>query len=389
MRPGAILLALIASLPAWATDLTQDDIRKILRHGPWPPPIVADVSNRVSGKAEAIDFGARLFLDPRLSSNGQIACATCHVPERAFADGRKLGRGLSGVDRNTQALFDLGQHRWFGWDGANDTLWSQSVRPILDVREMNGSTGQAAALLRRDGDLACRYRQSFGRDADAVDDETLLIDTGKALAAFQETLRSGRSAFDDFRDALVRGDMAAAATYPEPARRGARLFVGRANCAFCHLGPAFTNGEFHDTGIPFFVRPGEADPGRHGGIRKLRASPYTLLGRFNDDPTRATAVGTRHVALQHRNWGEFRVPGLRGVAATAPFMHNGSLATLRDVVRHYSDIDPDRLHADGEAILKPLYMTDGEVDDLVAFLESLSDPRLSSYRYPEARPCAP
>jgi cytochrome c peroxidase len=114
--------------------------------------------------------------------------------------------------------------------------------------------------------------------------------------------------------------------------------------------------------------------GRHGGIKALRESPFTRLGAFNDDPAKAPGTATRHVDPQHRNFGEFRVPGLRNVARTAPYMHAGSLATLHDVVRHYSDFDPDRLHADGEAILKPLGLAGGEIDDLVAFLESLTAP---------------
>jgi cytochrome c peroxidase len=160
--------------------------------------------------------------------------------------------------------------------------------------------------------------------------------------------------------------------YSLAAQRGLRTFVGKGNCNVCHVGPAFTNGEFADTGIPFFLESRKVDSGRYEGIRKLKASPYNLLGRFNDDAARSTAAGTQHVALQQRNYGEFRVPGLRNVARTAPYMHNGSLATLRDVVQRYSDIDEDRVHAGGEKILRRLNLTSGEVDDLVAFLESLS-----------------
>ena len=115
------------------------------------------------------------------------------------------------------------------------------------------------------------------------------------------------------------------------------------------------------------------DAGRYEGIKKLQANRHNLLGAYNDDPTRGTAMSTRHVEAQHRNFGEFKVPSLRNVARTAPYMHNGSLATLADVVRHYSEIDEDRLHADGERILKPLHLTDAERADLIAFLESLSD----------------
>jgi cytochrome c peroxidase len=183
---------------------------------------------------------------------------------------------------------------------------------------------------------------------------------------------SGRTPFDDFRDALSRNDFSAMKNYPVAAQRGLRIFVGRGNCVACHVGPAFSNGEFHDTGVPFFIKGG-ADAGRHGGIRKLEANPLNLLGRYNDDKSGASAVKTRQVDLQHRNFGEFKTPSLRNVARTAPYMHNGSLATLDEVVRHYSEISPDRLHSDGEAILKPLRLSAEESADLVAFLESLTE----------------
>jgi cytochrome c peroxidase len=161
--------------------------------------------------------------------------------------------------------------------------------------------------------------------------------------------------------------------YPDPARRGLAIFVGKGRCNICHIGPNFTNGEFHDVGIAFFSGAGQVDEGRYNGIGRVQASRYNLLGPFNDDATASTATGTRYVAREHRNFGEFRVPSLRNVARTAPYMHNGSLPTLRDVVKHYSEIDEDRLHADGERILRPLHLSESEIDDVVAFLESLSD----------------
>jgi len=124
--------------------------------------------------------------------------------------------------------------------------------------------------------------------------------------------------------------------------------------------------------VPFFIKPEGVDPGRQGGIKRVLASPYNLLGAFNDDLTRENATGTRHLRPEHRNFGEFKVPSLRNLKLTAPYMHNGSIASLRDVVRHYSELDEDRLHSDGERILKPLGLTDAESGDLVAFLESLS-----------------
>jgi cytochrome c peroxidase len=155
------------------------------------------------------------------------------------------------------------------------------------------------------------------------------------------------------------------------AQRGLRLFIGEARCHVCHAGPTFSNGEFADIGRPFFV-PGGVDPGRHAGLQRLLASPMNRLGPFNDaggaDPR---AVTTRHVVVLHRHFGEFRVPGLRELPSTAPYMHDGSLATIEDVVRHYSELDEDRLHADGERILRRLNLSPGQAADLAAFLRTL------------------
>ena len=348
-----LLLATLALMAkACASEFGPEEIRKILLHGPWPPPLRADPSNRVSGKPEAIKLGERLFFEPRLSGTGSVLCATCHAPFRGFHDARPRAFGLEQVERNTPSLLNARFNRWFGWDGAQDSLWAQSIRPLLDPKEMRATPARVAELMRKN--YSNEYQAVFGRSS--ASDEEILVDVGKALAAFQETLVTGRTPFDDFRDALGRGDDAAAAGYPLAAQRGLRIFVGKGNCSVCHFGPQFTNGEFADSGVPLFVAPGRADPGRHAGIQRLKASPYNLLGRYNDDTSRATATGTRRLEAQQRNFGEFRVPGLRNVARTAPYMHNGSLATLRDVVRVHSE----------------LY--ESEVEDVVAFLESLTAP---------------
>ena len=382
----AALLALAAgAAQAQLLDFTGAETRAILRHGPWPAPWSPDPSNRVSGNPQAIELGERLFFEPRLSPSGKVLCATCHAPFRGWQDARARAFGLAEADRKTQSLYNVRYNRWFGWDGAGDSLWAQSIRPMLDAREMGGSQPHAAALVRGDAELSCRFVKVFGTPPSA-DDEGVLAGIGKALAAFQETLVSGRSPFDEFRDALEKGDRVGAAKFPLAAQRGLRLFVGRGNCTACHFGPTFSNGEFHDTGVPFFVAGGGVDPGRHGGIRKLQANPFNKLGRHSDDRDGTSATGTRHVSLEHRNFGEFKVPGLRNVALTAPYMHNGSLATLPEVVRHYSEINPDRLHSDGESVLKPLRLNPQESADLVAFLESLTE--ISSTQQP-LRPSEP
>jgi cytochrome c peroxidase len=376
VRFVSALTALAAFGVTAATDpllpFSDAEIQRIVAHGPWPIPAAHDPSNRVSGNRAAIAWGEKLFSDARLSVDGTVSCATCHQASRDFTDGLPRGEGLARVDRNTPTIANVRLNRWYGWDGAGDSLWAQSLRPMLDPREMGSDLRRIAATVRGTADLVSGYRQAFDAPPPA-DDEALAVDVAKAIAAFQETIETGRTPFDDFRDALARGDREAAARYPLGARRGLAIFIGKGQCDVCHVGPAFSNGEFHDIGIPHFVAPGKVDAGRYEGIRKLQANRHNLLGPFNDDPTRATAMSTRHVEAQHRNFGEFKVPSLRNVARTAPYMHNGSLATLADVVRHYSEIDENRLHADGERILKPLNLTPAEQADLVAFLESLSD----------------
>ncbi|WP_374443312.1 cytochrome-c peroxidase [Stella sp.] len=363
-----VLIVVAAVRPAAADGLAADETARILRHGPWPEPWRRDGGNRLSGDAAAAELGRALFFDPRLSAGGGVACATCHRPERAWADGLARSVGIARMDRNAPSLLDARGRRWFGWDGAADSLWAASLRPILEPGEMGGSVAGVAALLRADPHLSELHRR-LPAPTGPTDDLALAVDAAKALAAFQETLTSGRTPFDRFRDGLAAGDAAAVARYPADALRGLRTFVGRGNCSLCHAGPAFSHGEFEDVGVGYFLERGRVDPGRAGGVERLRASPFTRLGRWNDG---GDATATRHLDPQHRDFGLFRVPSLRNVAATAPYMHDGRLATLADVVRHYSEVDEERLHADGSRLVRPLRLGPTEQADLVAFLRTLS-----------------
>lgn len=388
-RGAVLLLALLtgaAGAAAGPVDFTPAERQRILSLGPWPPPTTRDAGNAVAGQADAVTLGRRLFFDPRLSADGSRSCASCHVPALAFTDGRARAIGRDTLDRNTPTLWNASHERWYGWDGAADSLWSQALRPLLDPREMAADRGHLSRVVADDADLACRWRRTFGRSP-AIDDERTLVELGKAIGAFVGSLVSARTPFDDFRDALKRGDVRAAARYPAAAQRGLKLFVGRGRCQLCHGGPRFSHGEFADIGVPFFVRPGVVDPGRHAGIQALVASPYNLLSPWSDERDGAASVKTRHVLAQHRNFGEFKVPSLRNVAETAPYMHAGQYATLADVVQHYSALNLDRLHADGEQILEPLRLTAAEAADLVAFLGTLSDPAARRWQAPPAPRC--
>lgn len=354
--------------------LSDNEIARIVRHGPWPPKPYNDASNRVSGNKSAAEFGKLLFFDPRFSANGKVACGTCHDPKLGWADGKARAGGLERLDRNTQSLFNVSGNRWFGWDGRNDSLWAHSIGPMLDKREMGATPEKIASTLRHGRNLRQRYQEVFGvspKDRDPLD---LVVDVAKSMAAFQETITSGRTAFDVFRDALARKDFKTARGFPASAQRGAALFVGRGKCNLCHIGARFTSDEFDDAGVPYFTGPGRVDRGRFAGINKLRASLFNQLGRYNDAPERASGWATAQVAQTHRTFGQFKVPSLRQLTQTAPYMHNGSLKTLRDVVDHYSNINLERIHSDATPILAPLNLTEQESEDLVAFLKSLSAP---------------
>lgn len=358
------------------TVLNASERATALGHGPWPSPVPADPSNRYSRNPAAIRLGKTLFFDVRLSPDSAFSCASCHKPEKGFSDGLPIGLGRLPLERNTLTVMGLAGAPWFGWDGANDNLWAQSIRPILASYELGSSAGHLRTVLSGDTKLKCAFDEAFGKSPESVGDQALLVLVGKALAAYQAGLRIGRSPFDEFRDALERNDQAAMANYPPAARRGLKLFVGHARCSLCHVGPRFSNGEFESVGLPHFIDTGKVDPGRFGGIEHLRRSPVTLLGDFNDDKAKAPGVRTRHVRLHPRTYGQFKVPALRNVASTAPYMHAGTHATLKDVVAYYNNVDIERLHAHGERLLRPLNLDEPDLNALVSFLESLSGPVL-------------
>lgn len=254
-------------------------------------PRAADPANSVSGRREAIELGERLFFERRLSASGKFSCGSCHVPERNWTDNLTLGAAAAQVERNTPTLMNVRLGRRFGWDGAADSLPVQSVRPILDARELAASPRHVADLLRKDEQLACRYRRAFGAAPSESDDAAVLADVGKALAAFQETFEAPPTPFDRFRDALARGERITPLVYSEPAQRGLKLFVGKGGCSSCHSGPNFSDGDLHDNGFSAHADPGRPDPGRDG---------------------------------------KFKVPTLRHLLLSAPYGHHGRLESLAE-----------------------------------------------------------
>lgn len=367
--------------PAKLEAFTADELAQLAGLGPWPEPIVRDPSNRFSGQPAAIALGEKLFNAPELSGPGTMSCASCHNKTLAFAEARPTGFGVKPLSRNTPSLMNLAGARWFGWDGGADSLWAATLRPLLDADEMASTPAIIARYLKQQPEaqlLGALDRSGLS----TADDLPLAVNAAKLIAAYVETLRSPPSAFDRFRDQMLS---ASYARRPVPetgpslsmsAQRGLKVFLSN-QCTACHNGPRLSNGEFHDIGIGFFLprvadQPLRVDPGRHAGLQRLAQDPFTRLSNFSDAPDRQRdGLATRTVTREHRNFGEWKTPSLRNLRLTAPYMHNGTKATLRDVVRHYSRFDEERVHVDGEAILKPLYLSNQQIDDLVAFLESL------------------
>lgn len=386
--------------------LTPEEVAIAFELSPVPPPPPSP-TNRFADDERAAHFGRALFFDERLSSNGEVSCATCHDPTRGWGDARRLAKGVSHHPTHTMTLWNVAHQRWLFWDGRKDSLWSQALAPLEDPREHGTSRVAVAHVIADDAELRGAYEEIFGElpplddaarfppegrpvagqprhphavawasmtdaDRDAIDD--VFVHVGKALEAYQRTIVSDDAPFDRFVAGLAANDADAVAAYPEAAQRGFKLFVGDAHCLVCHDGPLFTDLEFHTNLVP----TGEGvDPGRPLGISRLLADPFNTLSRHADDDG---ALGRRKLALKrtgHLLPGEFKTPTLRNVATTAPYMHEGQIATLRDVVEFYNTLEgaaPRGEHT--ETILQPLGLDDEQVDDLVAFLESLTDASL-------------
>jgi cytochrome c peroxidase len=375
------VLALLATgalaAPIAPPEISTSARAKLALHGPWPPVSGVDLNNRVSGRPAAIEFGYRMFREPRMSANGYVACISCHQTDRAFTDGIARAQGLAPVDRNTPALANLRLMHWFGWGGNSDSLWMASLRPMLDSREFGSDAAHVAHVVRVGDGLACRYQRSFGALPTAHTDERVMVNTAKAIAAFVETLTTGRTSFDQFRDALARGTGQANDDYPAAARRGAELFVGKGQCAPCHSGPNFSDGAFHAVEPRLGVATGRADAGREQGLAEWRASPYNQFGRHSDHKARelAAQASARGGAATR---GEFRTPSLRNVAVTAPYMHDGSVATLVEAVGHTARVEV----WSAEGVRRPEKLSPLDRDDLAAFLETLTDAQAAARQFP-------
>jgi cytochrome c peroxidase len=403
--------------PAATVSFTDDERRKILELSPLGDP-PADPSNALADDVSAAQLGQRLFFESRLSGGG-VSCATCHVPHHGFTDGKPLSEGVGHGRRHTPSLWNVAYNRWFFWDGRADSLWSQALSPLESDTEMAGDRLMAAHLLVGDPGLNSAYASVFGPMPDVSDlrrfpaaghpvhgspgdprsvawsgmqpedrasVDRVFANVGKAIEAYQRRLISRRAAFDRFAEALRAGQDSPALS--ASARRGLKLFIGRGQCRVCHGGANFTDGEFHNTGLPALDTAGRLDAGRNEGIALLLASPWNALGPFGDNRSEGAGELLKYLRRTPETWGQFKTPSLRNVALTAPYMHQGQLATLQAVVTFYSTkAGTGDSRSNGEKILKPLHLSPTEMEDLIAFLQSLTDdgidPKLLSRPAPE------
>ncbi|MFM7857772.1 MAG: cytochrome-c peroxidase [Flammeovirgaceae bacterium] len=287
--------------------------------------------NSVALPQEAASLGEKLFFDAILSKDRSVSCASCHKREFAFADNVPFSSGIDGkpTKRNAPSAMNLAGRLQLFWDGRVSSLEEQSLKPIASVDEMNLPITEAVDRLRKDDYYSKAFRIVFKADPSA---ELL----AKALAEFERTLETTNTPYDRFID----GDENAMS---ESAIRGRLLFIGKANCANCHAGDDFTADRFKNIGL--------------------------YNGRDLND------AGRFEITKDSSHLGHFRIPGLRNVAVTAPYMHNGMFGSLREVLDYYNH--PDKLvqgaiHRD-LSLSTPLNLSEQEITDIEAFLIALTD----------------
>ena len=276
-----------------------------------------------------ISLGRRLFFDSLLSRDETRACGTCHDPRKAFTDGRALSVGVFGRlgTRSVPTLINRVYGTSFFWDGRTSSLEHQVLRPVEDSLEMDMTVAEVVARLERDPDYPELFRTAFGRPIHGDD-------LARALASYVRTIVSGDAPIDRYRY-----DTGGDASLSDEALRGLRLFRGKASCTACHVGPSFTDEGFHNTGVAW----------RDGAI--VDSGRFAVTGEFED-------------------LGAFKTPTLREVARTAPYMHDGTLATLEEVIDFYDRGGNPNPYRDPS--LRPLRLTEQEKRALLSLLQSLS-----------------
>lgn len=291
-----------------------------------PLPAVKHPADNPSTPAK-VELGKMLFFDPRLSGDGSLSCASCHMPSQGWGDGRRTGAGFKGkvLDRNTPTVINAAYYKTQFWDGRAPSLEEQATGPMFNPNEMNSTPEKVVTVLNGIPEYRKRFKKVFGAEP-SVDR------AAAAIAAFERTIVSGPSDFDRY----LQGDKTALSA---SARRGFRVFTRDADCIACHRGPNFTDDKFYNIGVP---GSGDKDKGRYA------------------------------VTHKRKDMGAFKTTGLRDVAVTGPYMHDGSMKNLRAAVKHYEKVELSYPNLSPK--IKRWGMTSDDIDDVVEFLKALSGP---------------
>lgn len=332
------------------TDYELELIRDMKTPGA-PPP---DPTNEYADVASAAALGKKLFSDMALSPSGTVSCATCHDPAKVFGDGLAQAVGVAKGDRNAPAIALSAHARWQFWDGRADTLWMQALGPFENAKEYASSrlfvAHQIAARYGADyaaifgakyplPDLSDAQRfPAAGKPGDAswqamaaVDQDAVnrvYVNAGKAIAAFERSLRVKPNALDRYG----AGDLTAL-TVQE--KKGLEIYF-KTGCAQCHWGPRMTDDAFHVIRFPTGRQDGAADRGRADGIAGLLGSEFTAAKKYSDSPASAKPL-LGLLPSPPSMVGAFKTPSLRGLPTSGPFGHGGTFATLAEVSKHYGE----------------------------------------------------
>lgn len=411
MRPSQrfALLGLVVALTLLCTTVLNAIDKK---PGRWTPkerallrslslssldPLPADPSNRYANDSAAADLGHRLFYDRQLSRTGTVSCATCHVSEKGFQDDRPLGRGAGTGSRRTMPIAGTARSPWYFWDGRAGSQWEQALGPLENPMEHGGDRTQFAHVIAVS--YKWSYESVFGPmpDVDRLpahaspavdamgaaawtrlplasrdDISRVYANIGKAIAAYERRIDFAPARFDRYVDAELAGRAQSPEsdlTHDEEA--GLRLFIGKANCVTCHSGALFTDNHFHNTGVPLSRTVLSPDSGRTVGIRKALAGEFNCTSRYSD-ARREDCAELRFAVVEGPELVRaYKPPSLRNVVSRPPYMHAGQLASLTDVLQHYSDAPAAPF---GRSELKPLHLSTAERRQIIAFLGTLSGP---------------
>jgi cytochrome c peroxidase len=339
------------------------------------PPVPVPPDNPQT--PEKIALGEKLFNDLRFSSTGAVSCATCHDAEKAFTDSPlSVSKGIQDLTgtRNAPTVVNSVYFRTLFWDGRSPDLEDQALHPFVNPVEMGLESHQPILdVVRTDPEYQKAFQAVFDRTGDTI----TMTEVTQAIAAFERAQVSGGSPFDRW----YFGGEADALTAAQ--KRGFELFVGRGRCVSCHVieqtQALFTDNRFHNVGVGINDIQEEV-PALAGEFLHAEATASEVDVKVLTDK-RTSELGRFAISRGFDDLGSFKTPTLRNVAVTAPYMHDGSLGTLDEVMIHYNN---GGVTAEGDPVndflsggIRPLNLTDEELDDLVAFMEALTSPEFA------------